>query len=255
MLRWALVRCLTYNTFFWQFSKFRILSSFLFIQKQKRCFWNFWGQNHETSKIRDLVEFDILRVTCVLHAFPFNSLPFMDSQTIATFGSEIACSDVTKTLILQNFRFDISEIWPEDGTFNFWQLPKFGAAAPRQTGVITRRKKWERLTPPPPPQQVAGRRATPLYPMGHSTIDRPRGYTITFLFWWHFVQRVLLCPEDDGALPGHWGQRFLRYSLGHFGEVTLQSCLWRFLAPIPINIMHIIDISSWSQWTWQHGNK
>ena len=28
--------------------------------------------------------------------------------------------------------------------------PKFGAAAPRQTGVITRRKKWGRLTPPPP---------------------------------------------------------------------------------------------------------
>ena len=26
--------------------------------------------------------------------------------------------------------------------------PKFGAAAPRQTGVITRRKKWGRLTPP-----------------------------------------------------------------------------------------------------------
>ena len=28
--------------------------------------------------------------------------------------------------------------------------PKFGAAAPRQTGVITRRKKWGRLTSPPP---------------------------------------------------------------------------------------------------------
>ena len=26
--------------------------------------------------------------------------------------------------------------------------PKFGTAAPRQTGVITRRKKWGRLTPP-----------------------------------------------------------------------------------------------------------
>ena len=33
--------------------------------------------------------------------------------------------------------------------------PKFGAAAPSQTGVIIRRKKWGRLTPPPP-QQVAG---------------------------------------------------------------------------------------------------
>ena len=32
--------------------------------------------------------------TCVLYAFPFNCLPFMDSQTIATFGSKIACSDV-----------------------------------------------------------------------------------------------------------------------------------------------------------------
>ena len=29
------------------------------------------------------------------------------------------------------------------------RYPKFGAAAPRQTGVITRRKKWGRLTPPP----------------------------------------------------------------------------------------------------------
>ena len=28
--------------------------------------------------------------------------------------------------------------------------PKFGAAAQRQTGVITGRKKWGRLTPPPP---------------------------------------------------------------------------------------------------------
>ena len=28
-------------------------------------------------------------------------------------------------------------------------FPKFGAAAPRQTGVIARRKKWGRLTPPP----------------------------------------------------------------------------------------------------------
>ena len=31
-----------------------------------------------------------------------------------------------------------------------YSYPKFGAAAPRQTGVITRRKKWGRLTPPPP---------------------------------------------------------------------------------------------------------
>ena len=54
------------------------------------------------------------------------------------------------------------------------------------------------------------------------------------------------------TLPGHWGQWFLSYSLGHFGKVTLQGCLWRPLAPRPIKIMHIIDISSWSQWTWQH---
>ena len=32
--------------------------------------------------------------------------------------------------------------------------PKFGAAAPRQTGVITRRKKWGRLTPPPSKSRV-----------------------------------------------------------------------------------------------------
>ena len=53
VLWWALARCLRYNTVFWQFSKFWILWSFLFIQKQKRCFWNFLGQNHEISKIRD----------------------------------------------------------------------------------------------------------------------------------------------------------------------------------------------------------
>ena len=105
---WAVVgvaRCLTYNTVFWKFSKISILWSFLFIQKQKRCFWNFGGQNHEISKIRDghLVELVILRLSCVLYAFLFNSLPFMDSQTIATFGSKIACSDVTKTLIAPKF--------------------------------------------------------------------------------------------------------------------------------------------------------
>ena len=104
-LWWALARCLTYNTVFWKFSKFLILWSFLFIQKQKRCFWNFGGQNHEISKIRDshLVELVILRLTCVLYAFLFNILPFMDSQTIATFGSKIACSDVTKTLIAPKY--------------------------------------------------------------------------------------------------------------------------------------------------------
>ena len=115
MLLWALTRCLTYNTFFWKFSKFWILWPFLFIQKQKRYkiskgvlkfpFWNCGGQNHEISKIRDshLVELVILRLTCVLYAFSFNSLPSMDSQTIATFESEIACSDVTKTLIAPKF--------------------------------------------------------------------------------------------------------------------------------------------------------
>ena len=72
------------------------------------------------SKIRDshLVELVILRLTCVFYAFILNSLPFMDSQTIATFGSKIAYSDVTKTLMLQNFPFDISEILSEDGPFN-----------------------------------------------------------------------------------------------------------------------------------------
>ena len=74
---------------------------------------------YQKSEIAILyVELVILRLTYVLYAFLFNSLPFMDSQTIATFGSEIACSDVIKTLIVQNFRFDISEILSEDGSFN-----------------------------------------------------------------------------------------------------------------------------------------
>ena len=42
----------------------------------------------------------------------------MDSQRIDTFGSKIACSDVTKTLIAQNFRFDISDILSEDVPIN-----------------------------------------------------------------------------------------------------------------------------------------
>ena len=32
--------------------------------------------------------------------------------------------------------------------------PKFGAVQPRQTGVITRRKKWGRLTSPPSKSRV-----------------------------------------------------------------------------------------------------
>ena len=73
--------------------------------KTKKMFLKFWGSKSLKSKIGDshLVELVILRLTCVLYAFPFNSLPFMDSQTIATFGSEIACSDVTKTLMAPKF--------------------------------------------------------------------------------------------------------------------------------------------------------
>ena len=73
--------------------------------KTKMMSLEFEGQNHDISKIRDshLVELVMLRLTCVLYAFPFNSLPFMESQTIATFGSKIACSDVTKTLIAPKF--------------------------------------------------------------------------------------------------------------------------------------------------------
>ena len=49
----------------------------------------------KSDEIAHLVELVMLRrLTCVLYAFPFNSLPFMDSQTIATFGSKIAFSDV-----------------------------------------------------------------------------------------------------------------------------------------------------------------
>ena len=75
------------------------------MQKQKDVFFLFGGQNHKTSKIRDshLVELVILRLTCVLYAFPFSSLPFKYSQTIATFGSEIAYSAVTKALIAPKF--------------------------------------------------------------------------------------------------------------------------------------------------------
>ena len=150
-LWWALARCLTYNTVFWKFSKISILWSFLFIQNKKDVFWNFGGQNHEISKIRDshLVELVILRLSCAFYAFLFNSLPFMDSQTIATFGSKIACSDVTKTLIAPKFRLVFLKFCQKMVHLICDSYPKFGAAAPRQTGVITRRKKWGRLTPPP----------------------------------------------------------------------------------------------------------
>ena len=114
--------------------------------KTKKMLWNFRGQNHEISKIRDnhLVKLVILRLTCVLYAFPFNSLPFMDSQTIATFGSKTACSDVTKTLIAP--KFSVRYFW------NFvrrWSI-QFVTATRSLARVITRRKKWGRLTPPPP---------------------------------------------------------------------------------------------------------
>ena len=45
--------------------------------RSKTIFFYFAAQNHETSKIRysHLVELVILHFTCVLYAFPFNSLP------------------------------------------------------------------------------------------------------------------------------------------------------------------------------------
>ena len=104
-------KCFLIIRFFEKFQNFGFYGHFYPFKKQKRCFWNFWGQNHEISKIRDshLVELVILRLTWVLFAYPFNSLPFMDSQTIVTFGSEIACSDVTKTLIAP--RFSVRFFW------------------------------------------------------------------------------------------------------------------------------------------------
>ena len=128
----------------------------LFIQKQKKMFLKFWGQNHEISKIRDshLVELVILRLTCVLYAFPFNSLPFMDSQTIATFGSKIACSDVTKTLIAPKFSVRYFWNFVRRWSIQFVTATRSLARRRRRTGVITRRKKWGRLTPP---QQIAGK--------------------------------------------------------------------------------------------------
>ena len=73
--------------------------------KTKKMFLKFWGSKSRNIKIRDshLVELVILRLTSVLYAFPFNSLPFMNSQTIANFGSKIACSDVTKTSRVPKF--------------------------------------------------------------------------------------------------------------------------------------------------------
>ena len=56
------------------------------------------------------VDIVILHHSFVLYAFSYNSLLLMDSQTIATFGSQFACSDVTKTLISQKFPLDVSKI-------------------------------------------------------------------------------------------------------------------------------------------------
>ena len=157
--------------------------------KEKRLFWNFWGQNHKISKIRDshLAELVILRLTCVLYAFPFNSLSFMYSQTKATFGSEIACSDVTNTSTAQQY-----SVWCFWNTFRRWSiqfvtatqsLERLRRAKPELSsstscllstlhgkdgmsghgshiilGEITRRKSGGKAfnAPPPPPQQVAG---------------------------------------------------------------------------------------------------
>ena len=174
--RWLDVYHIIRTFFFENFQNVGFYGHFYSFKNKKRCFWTFGGQNHEISKIWDshLVEIVILRLTYVLYAFPLNSLPFMDSQTIALFGSEIAFSDVTKTLIAS--KFSVRCFW------NFVHsicdsYPKFGAAAPRQTGVITRRKKWERLTPPPPSKsrvnfRPAGGVWTP--PCGFSRIARKR---------------------------------------------------------------------------------
>ena len=40
------------------------------------------------------------------------------------------------------------------------------------------------------------------------------------------------------------GQRFSRYSLGHFGKVTLQGDFYRPVSPKPLNQIHHIGISS-----------
>ena len=56
--------------------------------------------------------------------------------------------------------------------------------------------------------------------------------------WWHCQT-----PEVNGFLDLPWA---------FWLEITRQGCLWRPLASRSINIMHIIDISSWSQWTRQH---
>ena len=70
----------------------------------------------------------------------------MDSQTIVTFGSEIVCSDVTKNVNSSNIFSSIFLKFCQKMVHSiFDSFPKFGAAAQRQTGVITRRKKWGRL--------------------------------------------------------------------------------------------------------------
>ena len=120
---------------------------------------------------RHLVEIVIIRLTCVLYAFPFNILPFIDSQTRPTFGSEIACSDVTKTLIAPTFsvRYFLNFV-------RRWSI-QFVTAIQRtlrQTGAITRRKKCGRLTPPPPPPASRGLSFTTLPTGGFHVLSFPR---------------------------------------------------------------------------------
>ena len=126
--------------------------------KTKRCFWNLDVQNHKISKIRDsyLVELVILRLTCVLYAFPFNSLHFMDSQAIETFGSEIACSGITKTFITKKKLGSTFLTFCQDGTLNLGQLPKVWRGWAASNRSYNSAKTWGRLTPPPPPPASRG---------------------------------------------------------------------------------------------------
>ena len=66
---------------------------------------------------------------------------------------------------------------------------KFGAAAPSQTGVITRRKKWGRLSPPSKSRVNMGRQVTKLTWPQVTNIKNPR-YTSCTNYWIHQVLKV-----------------------------------------------------------------
>ena len=72
--------------------------------------------------------------------------------------------------------------------------------------------------------------------LGHSTIDRPKPYTLIFYFSPKIGLGVVMGGEASCG-KNFFEQLFSRHSLGQFLKVTLQPCVWR-LIPTKLLILY-----------------